>query len=213
MKQLDKIVSCWMLVAGIGVFILLFFLLWIFEIFRNKALKISYSASQLWVPIPGAVCDSRISQKKRVYCCFPQSLWHRCRGIWCRRLYKTHSAADVERFLFSCTHWPAPVFSSRPADSHISVCLSLHQQWTALFPGPKKLSIQPQMGWKWNGQKSKVSESIVIFYRSEHFVDLVQGLANYCPQAESCPVPVFINKYLLKHSHTHFLFSVVVFML
>lgn len=42
------------------------------KVFLIKHLRIS----QLWVPIPGAVCDSRISQTKRVYCCFPQSLWH-----------------------------------------------------------------------------------------------------------------------------------------
>ena len=40
-----------------------------------------------------------------------------------------------------------------------------------------------------------------IFYNPAQSLD--QRLANYCPWAKSCLLPVLAIKFLLEHSHTH----------
>lgn len=48
------------------------------------------------------------------------------------------------------------VLPQRPAHPHLPVGIPLHQQWSALLSGAEVVSLQPSLGWQWDGKEGQV---------------------------------------------------------
>lgn len=80
-------------------------LLRVSQLFTIKHFKPCCTDFQLWVPIPGTVCDSRISQKERVHRCFSQSLWHVSSPLFILHTNSVLASHMWECRTFSVTFW------------------------------------------------------------------------------------------------------------